>query len=78
MSCFLNNTVQFASHMGPTPISVLVKVGMMYPVVWKFTANFGICRVAFAADAATFSLAVPTMILVALVSSISCVAFGAI
>ena len=46
--------------MGPTPMSVLVKSGMMYPVVGKSADNCGIGRVAFHADVATCSLAVPT------------------
>ena len=77
-SCFLKNTVQFVPQMGPTPISVLVKVGMMYPVVGKYYTNCGICRVAFAADVSTCPFSVPTFIAVALVSSGPCGAFGAI
>ena len=38
-SCLVNNTVQSALHMGPTPTSVLVKDGMMYPAVGKYSAN---------------------------------------
>ena len=34
-SCLVNTTVQSASHMGPTPTSVLLKEVMMYPVVGK-------------------------------------------
>ena len=41
-SFFVNKTLQSLSQMGPTPISVLVKEGMMYPVVGKSTANWGI------------------------------------
>ena len=63
--------------MGPTPMSVLVKAGMMYTVLGKSDANCGIGRVAFAADVATFTLAVPTLIVAALVSSGPCGAFGA-
>ena len=77
-SCFLNTTVQFASQMGPTPISVLVNVGMMYPVVGQSAANCGIVSVAFAAYVATCPFAVPTLILVALMSSGPYGAFGAI
>ena len=77
MSCFLNTTVQFASHMGPTQMSVLVKSGMMNPVVGKSAAIFGIDRVAFATDVANCPLAVPTNIVAALVSSGPCGAFGA-
>ena len=45
---FLNNTVHSALHMCPTPISVLVKEGMMYPIVGKSAANWGMGSVAFA------------------------------
>ena len=64
--------------MGPTPIIVSVNVGMMYPVVGKSAANCGICSVEFAADNATCPFAVPTLNLVALVSSGPCGSFGAI
>ena len=70
--------MQFASKMGPAPISVLVNVGMMYPVVGKSAANCGIGSVAFAADVATCPFFVPTLILVAPVSSGPCGAFSAI
>ena len=63
--------------MGPTPMSVLVKSGMMYPVVGKSAANCGIGRVAFTADAATCPLAVPPLIVLTLVASVPCGAFGA-
>ena len=61
--------MQFASQMVPTPINVLVIVGMMYPVVGQYATNCGIVGVAFAADIATCPFAVPTLILVVLVSS---------
>ena len=77
-SFFLNTTVQFASQMGPTPISVLVKVGMMYPVVGESAASCGIDSVAVAAYVATCPFAVPTFIVLALLSSGPCGAFGAI
>ena len=77
-SCFFNTTVQFASQMGPIPISVFVKVGMMYPIVGKSAANCGIGSVAFAVDISTCPFAVTTLILLALVSSGPCGAFGAI
>ena len=38
-SFFLNITVQFSSQMGLTPMSVLVKDGMMYPFVGKSATN---------------------------------------
>ena len=50
---------------------------MMYPIVVKSAANFVIGRVAFAADVATCPLAVPTLIVAALVSSGLCGAFWA-
>ena len=76
-SFFLNTTVQFVSQMGPTPMSVLVKDGMMYPIVGKSAANCGIVRVAFADDVETFTFTVPTLIVAALVSSGPCGAVGA-
>ena len=54
---------------------LLVKAGMMYPVVGKSAANCRIRRVAFAADIATCPFAVPTLIISALVSSGPCGAF---
>ena len=68
-SSFFNTTVQFESKIGPTRISVFVNVGMMYPVVGKSAANCGIGRVAFAVDIATCPFDVPTLILLALLSS---------
>ena len=76
-SFFLNTTVQFESQMGPTPMSVLVNDGMMYPVLGKYDSNCGIGRVDFANDFATCILAVPTLIVAALVSSGPCGASGA-
>ena len=52
---FLNTTVQFASQIGPTPISVFVNVGMMYPVVGKSAANCGVGSVAFAVDISNYT-----------------------
>ena len=77
-SSFLNTTVQFASQIGPTPINVFVNVGTIYPVVGKSAANCGIDSVDFAVDIATCPFAVPILILLALVSSGPCGAFGAI
>ena len=77
-SFFLNTTVHFTSQMVPIPISVLVNVGMMYHVVGKSAVNFGIGSVASAVDVATCPFSVPTLILVALMSSVPCGAFGAI
>ena len=48
--------------MGPTPTSVLVKDGMMYPVVVKYAANYGIVSVAVDGDLFTCPLAVNTLI----------------
>ena len=39
VSFFLKTTVQFASQIGPTPMSVLVKDIMMHPVVGNSDAN---------------------------------------
>ena len=63
--------------MGPTPMSVLVDDGMMYPAVGKSGYNWGIGKVAFAADVSTYPLAVPTLIVAALVSGVPCGAVGA-
>ena len=63
--------------MGPTSMSVLVKAGMVYPIVGKSAVNCGIDRVAFDADFATCPLDVPTLLVAALVSSGPCTAFGA-
>ena len=63
--------------MGPTPISVLVKEGMMYPVVGKSAANWGMGSVAFSGDCSTCPLAVTTLIFEALVSGGPCGADGA-
>ena len=71
-SFFLNTTLQFASKMGPTPMSVLVNDGMMYPVVGKSADNLGIDRVDFAADVSTFPLDVTNLMVTALVSSCPC------
>ena len=75
--CLVNNTVQSASHMDPTPTSVLGKDGMMYPVVGKSVANCGIGSVAVAGDISTCPLAVPTLIYEALVLGGPCGSDGA-
>ena len=61
-SFFLNAMVQFASQMGPTPMSVLVNDGTMYPIVGKSDANLGIGGGAFADDFSSCPSAVPTLI----------------
>ena len=53
--------------MGPTPISALVKAGMMYPVVGKSDSNFGIGSIAVAENFSTYPFSVPTLIGEALV-----------
>ena len=63
----VNKTVHSASHMGPTPTSVLVKDGMMYPVVGKSSSNCRVGSVAVAEDLSTCPVAVPTLICEALV-----------
>ena len=40
--------------MGPTPTSVLVKEGMIYPVVGKSAVNWGIGSLAVDDDFSTF------------------------
>ena len=47
---------------------MLVKEGMMYPVVGKSAANWGMGSVAVDADFAIFPFAVPTVICVAFLS----------
>ena len=54
--------------MVPTPMSVLVKDITMNPVVDKSAANWGIGRVSFSDNVSTFPLAVPTLIVSAIVS----------
>ena len=61
-SFLVNNIVQSASNMIPTPTSVLVKYGMMYSVVGKSAANCGIGGVAVADNLSTCSVSVPTLI----------------
>ena len=65
--CLVNNTVQSASHMGPTPTGVLVKDGIMYRVVGKYATNGGIGSVAVADKLSTCTVAVPTILYEALV-----------
>ena len=66
-SFLLNMTVQSASHMGPTPTSVLVKYGMVYIVVVKSTADCRIGSLAVTEDLSTYQVAVTTLICEALV-----------
>ena len=66
-SFLVNNIVQSASNMIPTPTRVLVKYGMIYPVVGKSAANCGIGGVAVADNLSTCPVAVPTLICKALV-----------
>ena len=68
-SSFLNTTVNIVSQIGPTPISVFVNLGMIYPVVGHSAANFGIGSVAFTVDISTCPFAVPTLIYFAVVFS---------
>ena len=65
--CLVNETVQYESHMGPTPIIVLVKDGMMYPVVGKSSTKCRIGSVAVADNISTCPIDVPTLICEALV-----------
>ena len=66
-SCLANKTVQSASHMSPTPTLVLLKDGMMYPVVGVSVVNCGIGSVAVAENHSAFPVAVTTLIYGALV-----------
>ena len=72
----VNKTIHSALHMGPTPTSVLVKYGMMYPVVGKSAANCGIVSVAFDDNLSTCSVSVPTLICEGLVLVGPCGADG--
>ena len=65
---FFNKTLHSALQIGPTPISVLVEEGMMYPIVGKSDANWGMGSVAVTADFTISPFSVPTVIGVALVS----------
>ena len=75
-SCLGNQIVQYASQMGPTPTRVLVKDGMMYPVVRKSLAICDIGSEAVADDVSTCPLAVPTLICGLLVLVGPCRAIG--
>ena len=54
-------TVQPALHMGPMPMSVSQKAGMMWPVWGKSLGKFGIRLVAVAKDCCRCPVAVPTV-----------------
>ena len=75
-SSFRNTTVQFASQIGLTPMSVFVKVGMMYPFVGKYEFDCGMGSVAVAIELATCPFAVPTLICFSVVSISPYGAFG--
>ena len=62
--------------MGLTPTSVLVKEGMMYPVVGKSNSNLGIGSIAVDKNVSTCKFYVPTLIVAALVSGGPCGADG--
>ena len=61
-SFFLNTTVQYASQIGPTPMSLFMNAGMMYPFVGKSVLTCGMGSVAMAVEFSTCPLAVPTLI----------------
>ena len=63
--------------MGPTPTSVLVKEGMMYPVVGKSDSNCGIGNIAVSENLSTCPFAVPTLICESLLLGVTCGANGA-
>ena len=73
----MKTTVQSASHMGPTPTSVLVKEGMMYTVVGKTAANLGIDVIAVDDYFSTCLFAVPALIVEVILLGGSCGADGA-
>ena len=58
--------------MGMTPTRVLVKDGMIYPVVGKPPPNCGIGSVAVAEDLSKCPVSVPTLICEALVLGVPC------
>ena len=76
-SYFLNTTEQFASQIGPTPISVFLKVGMMYYFAGKSAFNCGMGSVAVAIELATFPFSMPTLICFDVVFIFPYGAFGA-
>ena len=72
----VNNTVQSASHMGLTPTRVLVKDGMVYPVVLKSATNCRIGSKAVADDLSICLLPAPTLLCKALVLVGPCGDYG--
>ena len=66
-SCLVKNTVRSASNMVSTPTIVLVKDGMMYPVVGKSDSNCGVGSIAVSDKLSTCPFAVSTLICGALV-----------
>ena len=63
--------------MVPTPTRVLVKEGMIYPVVGKSDSNWGIGSIAVDDYFSTCPFSVPTLIVASLVSGGPCGADGA-
>ena len=72
-----NKTVLSESRMVTTPKIVLVKYGMMYPVVEIYAANCGIVSVAVTDNRSTCPVAVHKLIFGALVLGGPCGAVGA-
>ena len=68
----VNNNVQFASQMVLIPTSVLVKEGIMYPVVENYYSNCGIVSVAVSDNLYNFLFDVPTLIFEALLLGVPC------
>ena len=64
----MNKTLHSASQIGPTPINVLVKEVMMYPVVGKSTADCVMGSVSVAIYFTICPFSVSTVIGVAFVS----------
>ena len=58
--CLEHSTVQSASQIGPTPISVCLENSMMCPRVGKLFDAWGMDRAVSATERATFPLTMPT------------------
>ena len=76
-SCLVNKTMKYASHMGTKTTRVLVKDGMMYPVVGKSAANCRIVSETVADNLFTCPVAMNTLIFGALVLGGTCRSAGA-
>ena len=75
--CLVKTTVKSTSHIGPTPTSMLVKEGMMYPVFGNCDTNCGIGSVALDDDLSNFPISGTALIYEALVLGGPCGSDGA-